>query len=268
MRKAFLLSTVAASAIFAANAMADVTVTGTVDKDQTITVRESLTKRKTITVNVTVVLNPIKAGEASSHFNQENNSNFLCENCAEKTDQITASIIRNTGITSVNQSSGNNNNQGTVISFALDHTAPPPPPPPPPTPNDPQGGFAEAQVAGSQNVTANTIRTVLIANRDAVIVGSIIGNRGITTVNQASGNANNQANAISLGISLQSGVALADAALGQLVSGNSSSETSVSKSAQMVGSVLTNTGITQVNQSAGNLGNQSNVVSLAIASPF
>jgi hypothetical protein len=42
------------------------------------------------------------------------------------------------------------------------------------------------------------------------------------------------------------------------------SETDVSKLARTTGSILNNTGITQVNQSAGNLGNQSNVVSLAI----
>jgi hypothetical protein len=268
MRKALLLGAVAASALIAASAWADVDVTGTVTKDQTITVNESLTKYKTINVTVGITLAPEKFAEASTHYNQENVGNLLCENCAEKTDLITGSILRNVGITSVNQASGNNNNQGTVISFALDHVSPPPPPDQPPPEVDPTGGFAESQVAGSQNILSNTVRTAFIVNRDALIENSINGNTGITAVNQASGNANNQANAISIGLSLESGVALSDGALGQLVSGNVGTETSVSKSAQLLGSIKGNTGITQVNQSAGNLGNQSNAISLAIASPI
>jgi hypothetical protein len=269
MRKAFLLGAVAASAILAGTAWADVTVTGTVDKDQTITIRETLTKAKAVVVTVTVNITPSKAGEASSHFNQENNFNLVCENCAEKTDLITGSVLGNLGITSVNQSSGNNNNQGTVISFGLDATDPPDPPgggdPPPPSA---LRGFAESQVAGSQHITNNTINTVSIIFRDALIAGSINNNIGITAVNQAAGNVNNQANAISLGVSLLPGVALSDAALGQWVVTNTHSEINVSKSAQMTTSVMGNTGITQVNQSAGNLGNQSNVVSIALTSPL
>lgn len=196
----------------------------------------------------------------------ENTGNIVCENCAEKTDLIINSINGNTGITSVNQSSGNNNNQGTVISFGLDASTPPPPPGPGPDPADPNGGFAESQVAGSQYIANNIIRTVNIVFRDALLVNSVNGNTGITAVNQASGNVNNQSNAISIAVSLRAGVSLSDAALGQFVTGNSSIESDVSKSTQALSSISRNTGITQVNQSAGNFGNQSNVVSLSVTS--
>jgi hypothetical protein len=268
-RKALLLSAVATSALIASNAWADVDVFGTVDKDVNIVATETLTKDKFVRFNVTITNTPVKFAESSTHFNQRNEDNTACENCAEKTDLIQNSVGTvgngNTGITSVNQATGNNNNQATVISFAFDVPIGPPPPgeppPPPPTFSD---GFAESQVAGSQHVNRNTIDTRSITFRDARIEGSINDNAGITAVNQAAGNINNQANGISIAFAGNPGVALSDAALGQFVTSNTVGETDVSKRAHMTGSIISNQGITQVNQSAGNLGNQSNVVSLAI----
>jgi len=83
-------------------------------------------------------------------------------------------------------------------------------------------------------------------------------------VYQGTGNINNQANGISIAFSGNQGVALSDAALGQFVTSNAVSEHDVSKLANTANSINGNQGITQVNQSAGNFGNQSNVVSLAI----
>lgn len=276
MRKAFLLSAVAGSALLAANAMADVTVTGTVDicTVQTpchIVFTEDLTKRKTVTIDVDIDLAPLKFAEAWSHFNQRNDHNRACENCAEKQALIVDSIgsqgalrsaFGNVGITSVNQSAGNNINQATIISFALDEFTPPVDPPGPPTAST--GGFAESQVAGEQIVTTNTVRSFNIAFRDALITNSIRGNVGVTAVNQAAGNIYNQANAISAAVSLLNGVALSDAALGQFVVNNTHNETNISKHAFATDSITHNIGVTQVNQSAGNLGNQSNVLSLAV----
>ena len=115
-----------------------------------------------------------------------------------------------------------------------------------------------------QIVTRTTIETRSITFRDARIEGSISDNSGITMVNQAAGNVNNQANAISIAVSSSAGVALSDAALGQFVTQTNVSEIDVSKRALTLNSIVGNSGITQVNQSAGVLGNQSNVVSLAI----
>jgi hypothetical protein len=269
-RKALLLSAVAASALIASNAWADVAVFGTVDKDVTITVDETLTKLKQVTFTVTITARPNKFAEASTHFNQRNEENTNCENCAEKTDLLQNSVgvigNGNTGITSVNQAGGNNNNQANIISFAFDVPVGPPAPPPPPPPNggSDNTGFAESQVAGEQIVTRTRIETRSITFRDALIQGSINDNSGITMVNQATGNTNNQANAISIAVSSAAGVALSDAALGQFVTQTSVIEIDVSKRALTSASIIGNSGITQVNQSAGVLGNQANVVSLAI----
>src|SRR5690349_3351789 len=126
MRKEILLGAVSLSALLASNAWADVNVFGTVDKDVTITATENVVKIKAVNLVVNITETPDKFAEASTHFDQRNEGNLVCENCAEKTDLITASIIRNTGITSVNQASGNNNNQATVISFAFDVPIGPP----------------------------------------------------------------------------------------------------------------------------------------------
>ncbi len=267
MRKAALLSAVAASALLIAPAAyADVDVFGLVIKIETLTVTETVNILKTVTIDVDIVAPPSKFAEASAHYNQDNFQNEACENCAEKIDLISGSILGNSGITSVNQSSGNNNNQATLISFAFDvGTVTGPPPPPPPDPNG--TGFAHSQVAGSQAIFQNTVSTILVTHRDALIVDSINSNTGITAVNQAAGNINNQANAIAIAFSQATGVALSDAALGQLVVLNNHFESGVFKTASMTGSIQNNTGIVQVNQSAGNLGNQGNAVSLAITAP-
>ena len=265
MRKATLLAAVAGAALLASSASADVFVFGTVNKTVTVDIEETITKNKFVFLDVVIVDVPEKFAESTALFNQRNQNNEACENCAEKLDLIAGSINGNVGITSVNQASGNNNNQATVISFAFDvPIGPPAPPPPPPAPPPSADGFAESQVAGSQHINRNTIETRSITFRDARIEGSIIDNKGITAVNQGAGNINNQANAISIAVAGNPGVALSDAALGQFVTSNTVTETDVSKLARTAGSILNNSGITQVNQSAGNLGNQSNVVSLAI----
>jgi hypothetical protein len=85
---------------------------------------------------------------------------------------------------------------------------------------------------------------------------------------------NNQANALSLAVSLESGgVALAEADLGQINVFNTVHESDsdpatppligVHKSANISSSVNYNIGVVGVNQAAGNMANQGNVVSIA-----
>jgi hypothetical protein len=69
---------------------------------------------------------------------------------------------------------------------------------------------------------------------------------------------------MSLAFTFYNGIALSDTALGQWNAGNTVEEHNVSKFAQIATSVNNNTGVTQVNQTAGVLANQSNTVSLAI----
>ena len=277
LRKA-LLSAVAGMALLASPARADFTLYGDVDKDVDVYIWEGVFKLKLAAFLVLIIDQPEKVAKSQVVFNQRNQRNHACENCAEKLDLIVGSINGNAGITSVNQASGNMNNQGNLVSVAWANVSTEDPPGDPPPGGDPGNtGHANSQVAGEQILgngrtatgeretgQGNTVRTVNVPFRDARIETSVNNNSGITQVNQASGNINNQANGMSLAFTFYNGISLSDSALGQWNAGNRAEERGVSKFALVSGSVNNNTGVTQVNQTAGTLANQSNTVSLAV----
>jgi len=291
MRKYLLLSGVAGLAlsalIGASTAVADVTVSATITKDKTVTVSESVLIDKVVNLDVVVNSAPSKFAESNAFANQTNVGNTVCENCAEKSDNLVNSVIGNNGVTSVNQAAGNLNNQGSALAASVDIETGPPPPP---QVGGPGGdGFAEANASAQQSNGApsegasNIIDTINIVSRIGLIQGSINGNTGATFVNQATGNINNQTNLVSIAFSERAGgVALAESDLGQTnqndlveesASTNFSGNTAqgvlvgISKQATITGSVDGNTGIVGVNQGVGNFANQANVFSLAATQP-
>jgi hypothetical protein len=295
MRKYLLLSGVAGLAlsalIGASTAVADVTVSATITKDKTVTVTESVMIDKVVNLDVVVNSGPSKFAESNAIANQLNNNDRVCENCAEKSDNLVNSVNGNSGVTSVNQAAGNLNNQGSALAAAVDVETGPPPPTPTPGPTG--DGFAEAnasaqQINGDPKMVApaadgNTIDTINIVFRIGLIENSINRNTGATFVNQATGNINNQTNLVSIAFSERAGgVALAESDLGQLnqndfvqesASSNFSTNTAqgvlvgIMKTATITGSVDGNTGIVGVNQAVGNFANQANVFSLAATRP-
>ncbi len=266
MRKWLLLGPIAALALAGGPALADVTVTATIDKEKDKTVTETITKDKDVILRTRVFSEPEKFAESESIVNQSNSSSVACENCAEKEDIIIGAGSGGSGVLSINQASGNMNNQGNAVSAAVDVGGTDDETP------EPEGtGFAESQAAADQRNFDNNVETVNILFRRSVIQGSINGNSGIVGVNQSAGNLNNQANVVSLAVSLSdTGVALSEADLGQfntdnqvLESRSEGSDVGVDKSATIVGSINGNQGIVGVNQSSGNMANQANVVSVA-----
>jgi hypothetical protein len=269
MRKALAPLAVGAVLLFAAGtASADVFGRAIVRVTKDVLIFETINVTKNVTIFGDVVVEAVKAAESLAVVNQENSHNEACENCAEKRDHIINSIggtnaNPNNGITTVNQASGNNTNQGTAIAVAIDNGKPPTDPPTDPPQQVPGTGFAEAQAAGEQRNNDNFVDSISIIFRDALILDSINGNVGITAVNQATGNMINQANIVSLALSLESGVALSEALLGQDNRNNTNLEADINKNATITGSIHGNMGITQVNQSVGNLSNQANAVAVA-----
>lgn len=267
-----LLACLVLSLMLALPAMADVYVTADIDKTKEKTVTEDITIRKDIDVNVTVNNILEKAAEAESVVNQSNTINFACENCAEKRSEILGSILGNTGIMNVNQATGNMNNQANVVSIAVD-VWPPQDTPPPGEPPASESGLSHAQTSIEQDMAGNSVHSISIIYREAVIGGSINDNDGIVGVNQSPANINNQVNAVTIGLSLDGVVALAEADLGQFqVCGANSSpacqyvmEYSTVKSATIGGSVNGNAGIVGVNQTSGNMTNQANIANLAVS---
>ena len=263
--KKFLLMTLGLIFLigFSLPAAADVTVLATIDKVKLITVEENILIDKDIDIFVTVDEEADKAAEAAAIGNQTNDNNEACENCAEKKALIRDSLIGNFGIINSNQATGNMNNQGNLVSVAVDA----------PEDNgngngnneDPEYyGLANAQSSVEQKSTENTIESINILFRDAIIRDSINGNEGIVGVNQSSGNINNQMNATAIAASLEGCVALSEADLGQSTNNSTVTENDVLKTSLISGSVLNNTGVVFVNQTSGILGNQSNVLSLAV----
>jgi|Deesub1362A_J573_1020465.scaffolds.fasta_scaffold02636_1 hypothetical protein len=256
-------------------AFAFVFVYAEIEKDKDIYVEEKVYIYKDIYLEVDVITTGDKAAEADAIANQENFDNWACENCAEKQSVITGSVLGNTGITTANQSTGNMNNQGNLVSVAVDYD------PGNGTPGNGTngGGFANAQASVDQKQgfviipyeddefdyywSPNIVDSYNILYRDTIITDSINGNEGVTEVNQAAGNMNNQLNAAAIAVCLDGAVALSEADLGQASWGNIVLEYNTDKTALISGSVNSNTGVTFVNQTSGNMANQANNLSLS-----
>ncbi|MFI4934572.1 MAG: hypothetical protein ACHP7N_08135 [Caulobacterales bacterium] len=261
----------------------------TLDKD--VVTNELITFNTYVNLNQTVdATNTTDFAEASAMGVQTNSNNKDCSNCAEKTDTIGGndsggSADHNTGLVSINQAAGNNNNQGTLVSVAVDSathgTGTPPQPPTPVTPTSVGGGvgFAHAQAEATQfngstplSENGNTVETVDLIYRNANILNSFDNNTGLIYGNQSTGNNNNQLNELSLAFAEQpQGVAIAETDLGQFNTDNVVGESAsvaggpigINKAATISASLNSNTGVFGVNQSVGNNGNQANIVSVA-----
>ena len=245
---------------------ASVLVTVTVTKDKDITVTETITKNKTIDIIVDASpLDTQGAAEADVVAEQEN-INVTVTGLVDETTglddgiqrdaTIDASINSNTGIVGVNQDVGDFANQANIVAFAFV--------------NNTTGltSVANSQAHVSQHnensVTTDVELFDINANRRAAsITGSVNGNTGIVGVNQNAGNMNNQINAVALAVGVNAAVALSEADLGQLNSSVEVNETNTTRAEDITGSVNGNTGITQVNQSNGNLNNQASVISIS-----
>ncbi len=253
------IGVMAGIALMAFPVRADVIVVGTIDKDRDVAITETIDKVKVVSIDAAVDIALEKAAESYSHVNQLNQDNQACENCAEKADILKDAVKFNSGVVSVNQAAGNMNNQGNAVSVAFDH------PDDVPTPSK---GFADATAAAHQIMTGNQINSRNIGYRTTEMTGSMNENNGIVHANQAAGNINNQANSVSLAVSLAPGVALSEADLGQVNRGNSVKEVDVNKTATIAGSLNGNIGIVGVNQASGNNANQANVVAFSAAARF
>jgi hypothetical protein len=106
---------------FCLPAMAEVLVTGTVDKTKTVKVREDVCIDKTIDITATLNENLDNAAEADAVVNQDNFLNYGCENCAEKLNLISnGAYVDGAGMANVNQAVGNMSNQANMVSLSVD----------------------------------------------------------------------------------------------------------------------------------------------------
>jgi hypothetical protein len=269
------LAIIMGSLLLAGPAMADVDVYIEYDKDKDIYVYENIYIDKDVDIDVKVVSLPERAAEAEALINQDNKFNEACENCAEKRDIIRDSGSRNNGVVDVNQAAGNMNNQGNAVSIAVDdRQVPPDAPDESPKPGD---SYAQAQSAVEQRNHGNLDDATNLIEKSARIANSFNANAGVVHVNEATGNMANQANSLAMAVGFgEGGVSIAEADLGQYNAFNDVFESGenhesevahdgfVNKHVTITGSVNRNSGVVGVNQTAGNMANQANVVAFAV----
>jgi hypothetical protein len=179
----------------------------------------------------------------------------LIGNYFEERDVISTSIMQDTfrdgrGILSINQASGNLNNQANVRVLAF---------------TDGEGVLYDLSLATSARSIKNTVISYggEYENR---ISNSFGGAVGIVGVNQSAGSLNQQVNVVVLGIGVALGpevVALGDADLGGTIADNSVSSGG-NRSDIITDSFTGFRGIAQVNQSSGDL----NIVTNSVGFSF
>jgi hypothetical protein len=269
--------------LVASPASADVFVLATLTKTKTVNVDVDIFKYKQVTLTSIVIVFPDGAAEALAVANVTNTNNTVDQSIQPevvsglvdfdifRTALIDNSVASNQGIVEVNQDVGNMANQGNALSFSL-------------VLSPGFGGVAtdnevEAEAWVDQVNSGNSVRQLEdpalnptfpplnvapgTPNALATINASILGNSGIVGANQNAGNMANQTNVVAMAVGFGAIVALSEAALGQENTNNSVHEAGVKKSSQITGSINANTGVVHVNQSSGNMANQSNVFALA-----
>lgn len=249
---------------FAGQSFADVNVFASITKIKDVDVLEIIDIDKTVNIDVIAVVEADGAAEAQSLANVDNFDNNTQLRNGRYRAETEESLLGNIGITQANQASGQNQNQGNLVSAAITATG---------------DAFANSQAeVDQQNGGGEGIGNItVLANVDisASINDSLDGNTGIVQFNQDAGVNNNQTNAVAIAAGVDTDeqdviAALSEAALGQENSFNSVSEggelssDATEKSASITNSMNLNTGVVMgVNQAAGNNANQANLVSIS-----
>jgi hypothetical protein len=177
---------------------------------------------------------------------------------------ISGSATDNSGILTLNNASGNLNNQNNTIAVSnagvaangeqevTNHRRD----------RGPKGALAHAVAFAFQGNIINGYFSIK-KEANATIENSITGNSGIAGVNNAAGSQDNQTNTVAVAIGLDTKIALSEATLAQANALGAVCVTGGINNATITDSINTNSGIVGVNNSAGAQNNQANVVSVA-----
>ncbi len=265
-KRALLASTVAlgfGAALTPQPAAADVLVGGSIFKLRDKVVLEYIGKETYLGVDVVAKFDVNNAAEAEQITNQSSDDNTVYESDAKHVSIANGSIRNNNGVTEVNQDAGNMANQANAVAVAVDgrlagrattgHGS-----------SGVDASFTDAQAGAEQISFFNHVDAEYV-ERKAGMDRSVALNRGVTLFNQNAGNMNNQVNALALAASFGAVAALSEADLGQFNTANSVDHTDgrVELGGTMAYSANANSGITAVNQSAGNMNNQATVISFS-----
>jgi len=244
-------------------AMADVDVYAEIDKTKTVTVTEDIDIDKTITVTADVTVTPTSAAEAATVVNTEILGNTVLKNVETAPEEAFletiaeisgAAFAGSSGIIQVNQAPGNMNNQGnaTAVSIVAPSTGE--------TANE---ALTNAQASEEDINAGNVVGAYRTELQDLISGDAFRGVTGILNVNQAAGNMNNQHNSVAIAVG-DGIVALSEADLGQTNALNYVEEINTFKFDTISNNAFAQcSGIINVNQSTGNMNNQSNVLAIS-----
>jgi hypothetical protein len=271
--------TLALAGIFvfgASAANADFTVFGSYTATKTQNVTENVTITKTIEFEVFEIINVDAVAEQNILKNQRNEDNVIFDDnalsSAEILDDSGASV---NGLVLINQSPGFQNNQGNEVSITYAAS-------PPVEVGLPSGVFTHATASVEQlnnfnsyvALVAGSINSDTIGTAGSLEPGPFEGGSGIVDINQAAGHINNQNNAQSISIGANSVFALGEVDLGQENTENFVNVFDNVRTDTIAGGAFSGfNGIVKVNQSAGSMNNQANIVNIAAdigvtATPF
>jgi hypothetical protein len=189
-------------------------------------------------------------------LNQSLDDNTVEERGIDHSSSIAGSFLDNVGIVSVNQDSGNLNNQANVRVLAL-------------SASDAQVQLLQiaSQPRGSGNVVDSSE-----GGREDSIVDSFGGMVGVLGVNQSSGNLNQQSNLMVVGLGLMEGgelLALGDDSLAAVFPDPAEIEeisgATEPRSETITGSFSDFRGAAQVTMSSGDLNTLQNVISVSFS---
>jgi len=262
------------------DATCDVSLDGQVTLTKTVTINQDRTDNYTTSIN-NKTFDPKARADAEAVKNDLNYNNCLQVGASTFTDNLNTSFNWFTGIGQSNQAAGQMNNQGNVVAVAFVNN------------NDAYSSALTAVGVKNQNnefYGNNTKDGGLLAGwcrPDAVLTQTDnLGDSfnhfiGIGQSNQSAGSMNNQNNAVSVaaGVDTDSGdhgalwnfgakgsmVAMAASELAMTNTSNKYQLDKATFTTSMNNSFNGFTGIGQSNQSAGNMNNQCNVVSVGAA---
>lgn len=236
----------------------DVSFNVDVEKDKTITIDKTVEKNFEYNLNVEFLqaFSPLQLSEVEVFKCDLNAGNVVeVEELGGSTD-ITGSFTNFAGIVQVNQSSGLLNNQGNIAAAGFtDQTG-----------DQTVWGVSMVEVAVEKTNAGNMLTVTEIHGSDNI---STAGNgfAGLSQINQSSGVLNNQNNVVAIAKNFNTIGIMAenDTFLSMENSGNEPTVDSITASAKITDSFQNGSGAVQINQGAGALNNQTNIISIAFA---
>jgi hypothetical protein len=229
-------------------------VATTVEKEASQQVTAVETSDKNVSLTVVQNAQVAGSGQADAELYAGLEGNTVVEAEGESLARIADGFAGAMGIVSINQSPGNNNNQGNMVSFAYVKA----------------DGDSLLMARGAAEVLNrnNIVDAVDMARTNVIEGGAFRDFSGGLQINQSAGNLNSQNNILAIAAGSGGSFTLSDAALGQQVAGNQVREMSVLKQDIIAANAFSHAaGIVSVNQSSGCGNNQTNLIVISVQMP-